>query len=142
MDRERRCEILAAADAKRVEVLADEVLADPNLDLDLELVRTPTTGLVMVRARESAAGQIFNLGEALVTTAHVRLGPAFGYAMILGRNQRHALAAAVLDAALEASVTQSEAIEYMLAEAAAEQNRRDAARWAAVETTAVRIEEL
>ncbi|MCR5977360.1 phosphonate C-P lyase system protein PhnG [Gordonia jinghuaiqii] len=69
-------------------------------------IRGPQSGLVMLRARIDSAGDRFNLGEATVTRATVRLhdGPltadAVGSAYILGTNREHALAAACFDALL------------------------------------------
>ena len=55
-------------------------------------VRGPETGLVMVRARAGGGGTPFNLGEAPVTRATVRLAYA------LGRDAAKVEIAAVLDA--------------------------------------------
>lgn len=62
-------------------------------------LRPPETGLVMARARIGGDGRRFNLGEATVTRAAVRLdhGEA-GFAYQLGRDKRRARAAATLDA--------------------------------------------
>jgi len=63
-------------------------------------LRAPEIGLVMVRGRVGGSGDPFNLGEATVTRATVRVGSYDGYACILGRNAEHAEAAALCDALL------------------------------------------
>ena len=47
-----------------------------GLPSEAELLRGPETGLVMVRGRIGGGGAPFNLGEATVTRATVRLAPA------------------------------------------------------------------
>ena len=61
-------------------------------------VRGPETGLVMVRAR-AGGGNPFNMGEATVTRATVRLETGeVGHAYCLGRDGDKALQSAVFDA--------------------------------------------
>lgn len=62
-------------------------------------VRRPEVGLVMLRGRAGGGGAPFNLGEASVCRATVRLASGeVGHAMILGRNADKAWMAAHLDA--------------------------------------------
>lgn len=62
-------------------------------------VREPEVGLVMLRGRAGGGGAPFNLGEASVCRATVRLASGeVGHAMILGRDAGHARIAAHLDA--------------------------------------------
>lgn len=62
-------------------------------------VRGPETGLVMVRGRAGGGGNPFNLGEATVTRATVRLDSGeIGHAWCLGRDTDKALIAACFDA--------------------------------------------
>jgi alpha-D-ribose 1-methylphosphonate 5-triphosphate synthase subunit PhnG len=62
-------------------------------------VRGPETGLVMVRARAGGGGNPFNLGEATVTRATVRLETGeVGHAYCLGRDGDKAVTSAVFDA--------------------------------------------
>ncbi|MDY8109892.1 phosphonate C-P lyase system protein PhnG [Fulvimarina sp. 2208YS6-2-32] len=105
-------------------------------------VRGPEVGLVMVRGRAGGGGAPFNLGEASVTRASVRIedhaGAVIGHAMILGRDLKKARLAASFDAlwqvADERERIQAEvvaAIEATLAE-------RDARH--AEETAATRVD--
>ncbi|KAF0968279.1 phosphonate C-P lyase system protein PhnG [Gordonia sp. YY1] len=72
----------------------------------VQQIRGPEAGLLMLRARIDSVGNRFNLGEATVTRATVRLsgGPltadAVGSAYILGTDLDHARAAACFDALL------------------------------------------
>jgi alpha-D-ribose 1-methylphosphonate 5-triphosphate synthase subunit PhnG len=62
-------------------------------------VRGPETGLVMVRGRVGGGGQKFNLGEATVSRASVRLETGeIGHGYCLGRDHARAETIAVVDA--------------------------------------------
>ncbi|QFR32947.1 phosphonate C-P lyase system protein PhnG [Ancylobacter sp. TS-1] len=62
-------------------------------------LRPPEIGLVMLRGRTGGDGAPFNLGEATVARAAVRLeGGATGFAYRLGRDASAARAAAIVDA--------------------------------------------
>ena len=65
-------------------------------------VRKPETGLVMLRGRMGGDGPPFNVGEASVTRAVVRLGDGtLGTAYQLGRSHKKAHLAAIVDAAAQ-----------------------------------------
>ncbi|HMF67623.1 MAG TPA: phosphonate C-P lyase system protein PhnG [Phyllobacterium sp.] len=65
----------------------------------VEILRGPETGLVMIRGRIGGGGAPFNLGEATVTRATVRLGSgAVGHAYTLGRSSEKVRLAAIFDA--------------------------------------------
>ena len=67
-----------------------------------EELRTPENGLVMVRGRIGGNGAPFNLGEATVTRAAVRLaGGETGFGYALGRDQAKARLIALCDALLQ-----------------------------------------
>jgi alpha-D-ribose 1-methylphosphonate 5-triphosphate synthase subunit PhnG len=85
-----------------------EVLEDAWNRLDVRptyrVLRSPETGLVMVRARAGSTGMQFHVGEVAVTRCTVQVeGGAAGTAYILGRNPRHAERAALFDALLQDS---------------------------------------
>lgn len=70
-----------------------------ELALDAVDVRPPETGLVMLRGRIGGSGAPFNVGEATVTRAVVRLGTGeTGFSYMLGRSKTRARLAAILDA--------------------------------------------
>jgi len=63
------------------------------------LLRGPEFGLVMLRGRIGGTGDAFNIGEATVTRASVKLEDgSVGHAMMLGREPAKAELAAVIDA--------------------------------------------
>src|SRR5262245_42508081 len=62
-------------------------------------LRPPQTGLVMLRGRVGGSGPAFNLGEATVTRAVVRLQTgAVGYSYLLGGSHQRARLAALINA--------------------------------------------
>lgn len=68
-------------------------------DAEATPVRGPEVGLIMLRGRVGGGGGPFNLGEASVTRASVRLAAGeIGHAMILGRDPDKARLAALFDA--------------------------------------------
>jgi alpha-D-ribose 1-methylphosphonate 5-triphosphate synthase subunit PhnG len=69
------------------------------LPADAQLLRGPETGLVTLRGRMGGGGAPFNLGEATVTRATVRLpGGTVGHAYALGRDKEKARLSAIADA--------------------------------------------
>ncbi|WP_315721275.1 MULTISPECIES: phosphonate C-P lyase system protein PhnG [unclassified Bradyrhizobium] len=71
----------------------------PHQDL-----RAPESGLVMVRGRIGGDGAPFNLGEATVSRAAVRLqGGQVGFGYVLGRDGGKARLIALCDALLQSS---------------------------------------
>ncbi|WP_438751294.1 phosphonate C-P lyase system protein PhnG [Pararhizobium sp. O133] len=62
-------------------------------------VRGPETGLIMVRGRVGGGGDAFNLGEATVSRATVRLTTGeVGHGQLLGNDRERARLAAIFDA--------------------------------------------
>jgi len=98
-ERRRWMGILARAPLGMLEAWAasDECPRRP-----FRFLRTPETGLVMVRARAGGTGDKFNLGEMTVTRCALRLenGPA-GVGYVQGRSHRKAEIAALADALLQ-----------------------------------------
>jgi alpha-D-ribose 1-methylphosphonate 5-triphosphate synthase subunit PhnG len=65
-------------------------------------LRTPQTGMAMVRARAGGTGEPFNLGEMTVTRCAVTLpDEVVGIAYVQGRSATHAEQSAVLDGLLQ-----------------------------------------
>lgn len=64
-----------------------------------QVLRKPEIGLAMVRGRIGGGGGPFNLGEATITRATVRVASGeIGFSHILGRDRQKALHAAIFDA--------------------------------------------
>ncbi|WP_083469497.1 phosphonate C-P lyase system protein PhnG [Methylobacterium variabile] len=90
--------VMALCGAARAEELRD-ALAEVGTPGEPEDLRPPETGLVMTRGRIGGDGRPFNLGEATVTRAAVRLASGeTGFAYHLGRDRAKARLAATLDA--------------------------------------------
>ena len=71
----------------------------PLDDIPIKDVRPAETGLVMLRGRIGGNGAPFNVGEATVTRAAVRLSTGeTGFSYVLGRDGRKARLAALCDA--------------------------------------------
>ncbi|MEM6650626.1 MAG: phosphonate C-P lyase system protein PhnG [Pseudomonadota bacterium] len=75
---------------------------------DVEHLRTPERGLVMVRGRAAGIGERFNLGEMTVTRSAVRMADGTtGVAYIGGRDPDHAVIAATVDAMMQSETYKS-----------------------------------
>lgn len=86
---------LAAAPAQ---MLAD-LWAAAELPDDAQPVRGPETGLVTIRGRIGGGGAPFNVGEATVTRATVKLSTGeVGHAYALGRDRGKVRLSAIADA--------------------------------------------
>src|ERR1700741_1942991 len=95
-ERKRTVDLLARADRDELDA-AWNALAETNPEV--QAVRGPETGLVMVRGRIGGGGSPFNLGEVTVTRATIRLSSGkVGHAHMLGTDREKARLAAVFDA--------------------------------------------
>lgn len=93
--RKAAIDTLARAEPQALETLWKALELTPSY----RLVRGPETGLVMIRGRAGGGGAPFNLGEASVTRATVRLESGeIGHSYALGRDGEKAVRAALLDA--------------------------------------------
>lgn len=98
--------VLASSGSSDIQRRLDAIDLPDHVDL-----REPENGLVMVRGRIGGDGAPFNLGEAAVTRAAVRLASGeagFGYA--LGRDFAKARMIALCDAMMQ-SRTHADAVE-------------------------------
>jgi alpha-D-ribose 1-methylphosphonate 5-triphosphate synthase subunit PhnG len=104
-----------------------------------ESLREPENGLVMVRGRIGGDGAPFNLGEATVSRAAVRLSTGeVGFGYTLGRDRRKAEMIALCDALVQsrefAATVEAKVIAPLRAAVIARQNRK------AAETAATRVD--
>jgi alpha-D-ribose 1-methylphosphonate 5-triphosphate synthase subunit PhnG len=129
-NRRRMMEALAKAEQSELEHIWAALEPTPAFSA----VRGPETGLVMIRGRIGGGGAPFNLGEATVSRATIRLETGeIGFGQTLGISPRKAELAALFDAlaqrdehaAVVADLVAS--IETTLAERDAEQLRQTAA---------------
>ncbi|MCV9966255.1 phosphonate C-P lyase system protein PhnG [Pararhizobium sp. BT-229] len=94
-ERKRAMEWLAKASIAELQAGWQAIEPKP----DVHPVRGPESGLVMVRGRIGGGGDAFNLGEATVSRATVRLGSGeIGHGQLLGNDREKARLAAVFDA--------------------------------------------
>jgi len=65
-------------------------------------LRTPETGMIMIRGKADGTGQQFNLGEMTMTRCSIKTGAHLvGHGYVIGRDKRHAELAAFYDALLQ-----------------------------------------
>jgi len=95
---------------------------------EVEYLRGPEAGLVMVQARTGGTGDRFNLGEATVTRATVSVrsagAHAVGTAYVLGSHPEHAALAAIFDGMLE-SDARDRVLDEVIVPLETEQQQRD-----------------
>jgi len=134
--RKATLDALAGADgaslSARYDGLADSLPAAVPL-------RGPEIGMVMLRGRIGGGGALFNLGEATVTRATVRLDSGeVGHAVVLGRDPDKARIVAHLDALSQRpdwrGRVEAEFVQPAIAEAAMRRRRQ------AEETQATRVD--
>lgn len=128
-----------AASLSETELLALARLVLDQLSDPVTVVLPPTTGMVMARAIDGALGELFNLGEVLVTEARVAIGDTEGWGMVVGSAPNAALAVALVDGALARGGTVAAAVEKRLREVVASRPPVHPA-WEELEATRVAFE--
>jgi alpha-D-ribose 1-methylphosphonate 5-triphosphate synthase subunit PhnG len=106
---------------------------------DHENLREPENGLVMVRGRIGGDGAAFNLGEATVSRAAVRLSTGeVGFGYTLGRDGEKARMIALCDAMVQsdefAGLVETKVVAPLRAAISAKRNRK------AAEAAATRVD--
>jgi alpha-D-ribose 1-methylphosphonate 5-triphosphate synthase subunit PhnG len=104
-----------------------------------EDLREPENGLVMLRGRIGGDGAPFNLGEATVSRAAVRLATGeVGFGYVLGRDRQKAQMIALCDALVQsdqfASAVEANVVAPLRAAMVSDQSRK------AQETAATRVD--
>jgi alpha-D-ribose 1-methylphosphonate 5-triphosphate synthase subunit PhnG len=133
--RQRLMRALAQAEPAQIaEAMAG--LGDLPAALDL---RQPQTGLVMLRGRIGGDGAAFNIGEATVSRAAVKIASGeVGFGWRLGRSLVAARQAAIADALLQRPEWQARILETVILPLEAQRDLRR--NEAAQETAATRVE--
>lgn len=134
-ERRKVAALLAKAELQELASFWSNQSEQPQVDV----LRGPETGLVMVRGRIGGGGAPFNLGETTVTRATVRVSSgassegSVGHSYALGRDHEKARLAAIADALWQAPQSR-EIVERDLLQkiaqrldARATQRRREAA---------------
>lgn len=134
-DRQRLMAILARAPRADIETAAAGLgQLPPHRDL-----RSPETGLVTLRGRIGGGGAAFNLGEATVTRASVRLETGeVGHSYALGRDGAKARLAALIDAAFQNPSLRPRIVSSILEPLSQAELKADGQR--AQETAATRVD--
>ena len=131
--RKRALDVLAYASAKALAVKWDLFPDKP----EFVSLRGPETGMVMVRGRAGGGGAAFNMGEATVSRASVRIASGeVGHGYCLGRDLDKARVIAVIDALYQRDSARIEA--EFIAPLAAARLEEDARRRA--ETAATKVD--
>ena len=126
--------VLAHSDAAEIARFLDAISAPAH-----ENLREPENGLVMVRGRIGGDGAPFNLGEATVSRAAVRLPTGeVGFGYVLGRDTQKAQMIALCDALVQsdefADAVEENVVAPLRAAMIADRNRQ------AAETAATRVD--
>ena len=126
--------VLAHADAAQIARHLDAMALPPY-----ENLREPENGLVMVRGRIGGDGAPFNLGEATVSRAAVRLATGeVGFGYTLGRDRQKARMIALCDALVQsdefADAVEADVLAPLRAVLVSIQDRK------AAETAATRVD--
>jgi alpha-D-ribose 1-methylphosphonate 5-triphosphate synthase subunit PhnG len=126
--------VLAHADAADIAAALDSLVLPAH-----ENLREPENGLVMVRGRTGGDGAPFNLGEATVSRAAVRLATGeLGFGYTLGRDRQKARMIALCDALIQstdhADTIEAKVLAPLRAATAVQRNHR------AAQTAATRVD--
>jgi alpha-D-ribose 1-methylphosphonate 5-triphosphate synthase subunit PhnG len=126
--------VLAHSDAAEIARRLEAVAVPPY-----ENLREPENGLVMVRGRIGGDGAPFNLGEATVSRAAVRLATGeVGFGYTLGRDRQKARMIALCDALVQsndfADAVEANVLAPLRAATISERSRK------AAETAATRVD--
>jgi alpha-D-ribose 1-methylphosphonate 5-triphosphate synthase subunit PhnG len=126
--------VLAHADAAEISGRIETIALPAH-----ENLREPENGLVMVRGRVGGDGAPFNLGEATVSRAAVRLSSGeVGFGYTLGRDRHKAQMIALCDAMVQsaefAEIVEAKVVAPLRAVMLAERNRK------AAEAAATRVD--
>ena len=133
-ERQKALGLLAKASRAELQAAFDALEDKPAV----QPVRGPETGLVMVRGRIGGGGAPFNLGEATVTRASIRLEDGtVGHGQSLGTDGAKARLAAIFDALVQQPARKAE-VDTLLAAIATRIADEDAAK--ARQTAATRVD--
>lgn len=103
MKRRRRTEILINGSQKLPEELAHII----NETYQVKVIQEPESGLVMLKVRETSQKSLFYPGEVLVTECKVQIEGTIGIGIVTGDQQDLAYNLAVIDAAFEADLPET-----------------------------------
>jgi alpha-D-ribose 1-methylphosphonate 5-triphosphate synthase subunit PhnG len=136
----RKAVMATLADGRTAEIAAGlAALGGVGAPLDHVELRPVETGLVMLRGRIGGDGAPFNLGEATVTRAAVRLASGeAGFSYILGRDGEKARLCALCDALWQSGTSRAALEQHVLAPIRA--RREDERARQRAETAATKVD--
>ncbi|NGP45090.1 phosphonate C-P lyase system protein PhnG [Bacillaceae bacterium SIJ1] len=103
MKRKKRTEILINGSLELSSSMAQEV----SDRYSVTTIEEPNQGLIMVKMRESAQNSLFYLGEVLVTECRVQIEDKIGLGIVKGIEPELSYQLAVIDAAYEANLPET-----------------------------------
>jgi len=139
MDRTTRASLLARLPDPDLLALSRLVIGEGD---EITWLTPPTLGMVMARAEDGAKGDVFNLGEVLVTECQLQVGSHEGWAMLQGNRPQGVFAAAAIDAVAgnHAGHPALPALDARLQDLIAELDAIEAAERAALAATRVQFD--
>ncbi|MFJ7933966.1 phosphonate C-P lyase system protein PhnG [Sporosarcina sp. NPDC096371] len=112
MNRRRRTKILIDGSRTLARQLANEI----ERNYPIHVVTEPHHGLTMIKLRETAKKTLFYLGEVLVTETKVQIHQSFGIGIVVGNEEELSYQLAVIDAAYEADLIDTQSWAPLLIE--------------------------
>lgn len=105
MIRKKRTRILIKGSSEVSKKLAQEIL-----DIyDVKTIEESNNGLVMIKARERAKQSLFYIGEVLITECKVMINRSLGIGLVNGHQPELAYNLAIIDAAYNANLMETNA---------------------------------
>lgn len=136
MQRRRRTTILVKGKRQTAKLLAGEIIKK----YPVKVIQEPQTGLMMVKMRESSQKKLFYLGEILVTECKVQIGGVLGMGIIQDDKPEMAYHLAVIDAAYNSNLKETEKWEVILMEEEKKIQAQEASEMANILKTKVNFE--
>ena len=104
MNRRKRTKILIDGSRNFARELVNEI----ERNYAIHVLAEPHHALTMVKLRETAQKSLFYLGEVLVTETKVQINQSFGIGIVVGDEEELSYQLAVIDAAYEANLVETE----------------------------------
>lgn len=112
MRRRRRTEILIKGSRE----IAKNMFKEIEKNYEIKTIEEADSALVMIKMRESSKNSLFYLGEVMVTEAKVQINEAFGIGIVRGNKPEFAYWLAVIDAAYNLKLRETNSWEKILIE--------------------------
>ncbi|MEG0383982.1 MAG: phosphonate C-P lyase system protein PhnG [Solibacillus sp.] len=104
MKRKNRTRILIDGSREVAKKLASQI----EESYDVEIIMQPQEALTMIKMRETAKKTQFYLGEVLVTECKVQVNNQGGIGIVVGLDEELACQLAIIDAAFEANLIETQ----------------------------------